>query len=290
MADLISSTTGPQIKVVVETPENTPSALADRNQLEMALLNLGVNARDAMPEGGTLRITVGGERLSNGHSSGLPAGEYVRLSVADTGVGMSEETRARAIEPFFSTKGVGQGTGLGLSMVHGLAAQLGGALTIQSQLGIGTNVELWLPVSGTHAGARAESCPSEPRHLSGTALLVDDELLARESTAEMLSELGYHVVEAGSAEEALAAIRNGVKPDLLVTDHLMPGVTGTELVRLVRQLIPSLPALIVSGYAAIEDIAPDLPRLTKPFRQADLAASVAALVGTASESGHGLNS
>jgi signal transduction histidine kinase len=147
MGDLVSSTTGPQIKVVVEAPEGLPAAMADPNQLEMALLNLAVNARDAMPEGGTLRISASPASVRPGHRSKLRIGHYVCLSVADTGAGMDEATLARAVEPFFSTKGVGKGTGLGLSMVHGLASQLGGALTIQSRPGLGTNVELWLPRS-----------------------------------------------------------------------------------------------------------------------------------------------
>ncbi|MDQ0524288.1 PAS domain S-box protein [Methylobacterium gregans] len=147
MGDLVSSTTGPQIRVVVEAPEGLPSALVDPNQLEMALLNLSVNARDAMPEGGTLRISATVEAVEPGHRADLRPGCYIRLSVADTGAGMDEATLARAVEPFFSTKGVGKGTGLGLSMVHGLASQLSGALTIQSKLGLGTNVELWLPRS-----------------------------------------------------------------------------------------------------------------------------------------------
>jgi CheY-like chemotaxis protein len=244
-----------------------------------------VNARDAMPDGGMLRISVDEERLDADHPSKLSPGSYVRLSVADTGVGMDDETLARAVEPFFSTKGIGKGTGLGLSMVHGLASQLGGGLRIQSQVGVGTNVELWLPVSGTRAEARTETRPHEFAKSSGTALLVDDEEAVRASTAEMLSDLGYRVVEANSAEEALRAVRGGFTPDLLVTDHLMPGITGTELVRQLRQQQPSLPALLVSGYAEVEDVAPDLPRLTKPFRQADLAASLAQLIDEGASSG-----
>jgi CheY-like chemotaxis protein len=264
--------------VVVDASESLPAALADQNQLEMALLNLGVNARDAMPAGGILRISVSSERLEGGHASKLPPGSYVRLSVADTGQGMSENTLARAIEPFFSTKGIGKGTGLGLSMVHGLAAQLGGALTIRSRVGVGTNVELWLPVSSVPPEAAEESRSRELGRLSGTALLVDDEELVRASTAEMLMDLGYEVVEAGSAEEALNAMSQGLMPDLLITDHLMPGMTGTELVRRVRETRATIPALLVSGYAEVEGVAPDLPRLTKPFTQADLAASVTDLI------------
>jgi signal transduction histidine kinase/CheY-like chemotaxis protein len=278
MAELIGSTSGPQIKVVVEVGDVLPTAKADPNQLEMALLNLSVNARDAMPEGGTLRITADEALIGRDHPTQLRPGPYVRLSVADTGVGMDEATLARAIEPFFSTKGVGKGTGLGLSMVHGLASQLGGALTIQSRRGVGTNVELWLPVisaSPETAGAVAEAVHSIAA--AGTALLVDDEELVRLSTADMLSDLGYAVTEAGSAEAALALIRGGLSPDLLVTDHLMPGMNGTELAQIVRSERPGVQILLVSGYAESEGVSPDLPRLTKPFRNEELAASIAAL-------------
>jgi CheY-like chemotaxis protein len=203
--------------------------------------------------------------------------------VADTGVGMDEATLARAVEPFFSTKGVGRGTGLGLSMVHGLAAQLGGALTIQSQPGLGTNVELWLPVAPAEAPAGTgpqKALDSEAAHQSkGTVLLVDDEELVRATAADMLAELGYTVVEAASAEEALMRVSEGPAPDLVLTDHLMPGLTGTELARTLRDQRPGLPVLIVSGYADVEGIAPDLPRLTKPFRKAELAASLQGLSG-----------
>jgi PAS domain S-box-containing protein len=278
MADLISSTAGPQIRVAVETAD-LPPAKADLNQLEMAILNLSVNARDAMPEGGTLRITAIEEQLGPGHRSQLPAGRYIRLSVADTGVGMDEATLARAVEPFFSTKGVGKGTGLGLSMVHGLASQLGGALIIQSRRGVGTNVELWLPTSEvvpTEAPRTFVEAGSRLTEL-GTALLVDDEFLVRMSTAEMLGELGYNVVEANSAEEGLKLIREGLRPNLVVTDHLMPGMNGTDFVRLVRSEQPGVQVLIVSGYAEIDGVEPDLPRLTKPFLKDELAEVVSLL-------------
>ncbi len=281
MADLMSSTTGPQIRVAVEIGQDLPAAMVDPNQLEMALLNLGVNARDAMPDGGTLRITAAEEVIRGGHRSKLSPGRYVRLSVADTGIGMDEATVARAVEPFFSTKGIGKGTGLGLSMVHGLASQLGGTLTIQSRLGIGTNVELWLPV--TDAPAQPVDGPpgAAPSVVTlGTALLVDDEDLVRMSTADMLSDLGYSVVEAASAEEALRLMQNGLRPDLLVTDHLMPGMSGADLARAVHAERPGTPVLVVSGYAESEGIAPDLPRLSKPFRTDELAGSLAQLAGS----------
>jgi CheY-like chemotaxis protein len=190
---------------------------------------------------------------------------------------MDETTLAHAVEPFFSTKGIGQGTGLGLSMVHGLASQLGGALTIRSAVGAGTTVELWLPVSHAAAGAIDAVPPTKQPLLVGTALVVDDEPLVRMSTAEMLSELGYAVVEAGSAEEALQRVREGLRPNLLVTDHLMPGMSGTDLGLALRNQHPELQILVVSGYANNEGITPDLSRLTKPFRSDELAASLANL-------------
>jgi PAS domain S-box-containing protein len=279
MADLIASTTGPQIKVVVETPDDLPPARADTNQLEMALLNLAVNSRDAMPNGGTLRISASAEAVQPGTSEQLKSGRYVRISVADTGAGMDEATLARAVEPFFSTKGVGQGTGLGLSMAHGLASQLGGALLIASNPGLGTNVELWLPE--TDAAPEAPARPSEATIAgqAGTALLVDDEEFVRLSTADMLSDLGYRVIEAGSAEEALRLVGDQAV-ELVVTDHLMPGMTGTELARALRETRPQLPILLVSGFAEVEGVAPDLPRLTKPFRKDELAAGIAGLSRT----------
>jgi CheY-like chemotaxis protein/two-component sensor histidine kinase len=278
MAELVASTTGPQIKVVVEAPPDLPPARVDANQLEMAILNLAVNARDAMPDGGTLRVSVDLETVGRQHRSGLKPGRYLCLSVADTGTGMDEATLARAIEPFFSTKGVGKGTGLGLSMAHGLASQLGGALTIRSTLGVGTNVELWLP-RGEKQAPPAEAT-AEDKHLAagkGTVLLVDDEELVRLSTADMLIELGYAVVEAASADEALRLLNRGLDPDAVVTDHLMPGMSGTELAQALRGERPSTKVLVVSGYAESAGIAPDLPRLTKPFRITELAASLATL-------------
>ncbi|MCD5987477.1 PAS domain S-box protein [Pseudomonas sp. CDFA 553] len=278
MGDLVASTTGPQIKVVVDAPENLPAAMADPNQLEMALLNLSVNARDAMLEGGTMRISASTELVSIGHRSRLPTGEYLCLSVADTGTGMDAATLARAVEPFFSTKGVGKGTGLGLSMVHGLASQLNGALTIQSLPGLGTNVELWLPRSMTvpAAALRVVEAP-ERQSVRGIALLVDDEELVRASTSYMLTDLGYRVIEAASGEEALQLLDAGQPFNLLVTDHLMPGISGTDLARVVRTSRPGTAILLVSGYAEREGLDADIPRLAKPFRKDELAASLSRL-------------
>ena len=280
MGDLLASTTGPQIRVIIDAPDNLPAAIADQNQLEMALLNLSVNARDAMLEGGTIRISVSTESVGEGHRSKLPADQYLCLSVADTGTGMDTATLARAVEPFFSTKGVGKGTGLGLSMVHGLASQLNGALTIQSSPGLGTSVELWLPCSVAEPAAALRIVEAtEPRLTRGTVLLVDDEELVRASTSYMLAELGYRVIEAACGEEAMQQVANGEAFDLLVTDHLMPGINGTDLARLVRASRPGIAILLVSGYAEREGLDPELPRLTKPFRKSELAASLAQLRG-----------
>jgi PAS domain S-box-containing protein len=284
MADLIASTSGPQIQVVVEASDGLPPAKADPNQLEMALLNLGVNARDAMPDGGTLRITADLDRVDADHRSGLRPGSYVRLSVADTGVGMDEATLKRSVEPFFSTKGIGKGTGLGLSMVHGLASQLGGALNVESRVGVGTNIELWLPVTDSAVEEEGPAVSRSARTATaGTALLVDDEELVRESTADMLEDMGYAVVHAACAEEALRLIGEGLRPDVLITDHLMPGMNGTDLASAVRAGLPGTPVLIVSGYADVDGIAPDFPRLVKPFRNSDLADSLASLAPATTE-------
>lgn len=276
MAELIGSTVGPRIRVAVDIQSGLPPALAEVNQLEMAILNLAVNARDAMPEGGALNLAAEPRTLERSEGELVP-GRYIVISVADTGTGMDEVTLARAVEPFFSTKGVGRGTGLGLSMVHGLAAQLGGAVKLHSAPGLGTNVELWLPEAAT--GEPAETAPSSVRTTpqAGIALLVDDEDLVRDSTAEMLAELGFRVVEVESAETALAKLRAGLTADLVITDHLMPGITGSELAHQLNLDRPDLPVLVISGYADLEGLSPELPRLAKPFLQRELAEAIAAL-------------
>jgi CheY-like chemotaxis protein len=247
----------------------------------MAILNLAVNARDAMSAGGVLTIAAARESVRSAHRAKLRQGHYVRISVNDTGDGMDEATLSRAVEPFFSTKGVGKGTGLGLSMVHGLASQLQGGLSITSQPGNGTTVDLWLPAGLVSVGdeARTDGSAATVTGL-GTALLVDDEDLVRMSTADMLMDLGYSVVEANSGEGALKLVNDGLNPDVLVTDHLMPGMSGVELARTLRTDRPELPVLIVSGYAEAEGVAADIPRLTKPFRNAELAESLSSVTSS----------
>ncbi len=279
MTGLIETTVGPTIAIALELNE-LPPAHADLNQLEMALLNLAVNARDAMPDGGTLTIAACRRSIRSGEVPGLTRGHYIRLSVSDTGCGMDEATLQRAIEPFFSTKGVGKGTGLGLSMVHGLTAQLGGGLTIESRQGSGTSICLWLPVSAIVPcdDERPVDGQSPLQVRLGTALLIDDEDLVRMSTAHMLADLSYHVVEAASAEEGLRLIDDGLTPDVLITDHLMPGMSGADLARRLKRSHPALPVLIVSGYADEDGIDADIPRLTKPFRNAELKVSLNTLI------------
>jgi PAS domain S-box-containing protein len=273
MRELLASTVGPRVTVKVDIEPSLPCVLADPNQLEMAILNLGVNARDAMPEGGTLEVQA---TYCTEDSCDTGSGHCVRLRVSDTGTGMDEETRQRAIEPFFSTKGVGRGTGLGLSMVHGLAAQQGGRLEIDSAPGEGTRILLLLPA--TTDAATASAIPTA-RHDGGAGriLLVDDEPLVRAATADMLTDLGYQVVEAESAEAALLLLDAGAPVDALVTDHLMPGMSGTDLAHAAAERQPPVPALIISGFAEVAGVTRNLPSLNKPFKRDDLAAALADL-------------
>jgi len=279
MADLISSAAGPAVDVVLEIAEPLPLAKADGHQLEMAILNLSVNARDAMEGTGRLTISVTAEAVGPGSNGALSAGDYVRICVTDTGKGMDEATLARAIEPFFSTKGLGQGTGLGLSMAHGLASQLGGALTIESQPGNGAQVAIWLPQTVSPLTSNVAHPQGEvSRSKAGIVLLVDDEVHIRDIATEMLIDLGFHVHEAVSPEAALAAIDAGLEPDILITDHLMPGMTGVELAYAVQARRPCARSLIISGFAEVETLDAALPRLAKPFVQRDLANALAEIL------------
>ena len=276
IVDLIRRSLGPSITVMIELSDEMTRALVDPNQLELALLNLAINARDAMPAGGRLTIAAGAATVHKRNAVGLEPGDYVRIVAADTGLGMDQTTLDRATEPFFSTKGIGKGTGLGLSMVHGLAAQSGGTLRLKSTPGTGTEVELWLPATSEPVAApvQVETEPLAARR-AATVLLVDDEDLVRTGTAAMLRDVGYDVVEMGSASQALSAIRSGIAVDVLVRDYLMPGMTGGELISELRNAGHRTPALLVTGYAAAgTDVPADVPRLAKPFRQVDLAARV----------------
>ena len=280
MRDLIERTVGPTVQLEIAVAADLPFARVDRNQLELALLNLAINAHDAMPGGGCL--TISADRRRAAPDSQLTPGDYVCIAVADTGMGMDAATLKRCIEPFYTSKGVGKGTGLGLSMVHGLCAQSGGRLVMRSAPGEGTTAEMWLPLSSSLPASppqiEREPTPTDRR---GTVLLVDDDELVRETTAAMIAEFGYRLVEAGSGEEALDVLRGGDPVDVLVTDYLMPGLTGAELARRTRALHPELPVLIVSGYSRTEEIGTEFARLNKPFRQIDLADRLAELTSRA---------
>ena len=222
--------------------------------------------------------------MARGSASGrgqLAQGDYVRLAVADTGQGMDAATLRRAIEPFFSTKGIGRGTGLGLSMVHGLAAQFGGRLTLASAPNAGTRAELWLPVAvaGEDDALPAPAAPAIAQRRE-RVLLVDDEQAVRETAADMLTDLGLEVTAADGPDAALALLDEGARFDALITDYLMPGMNGGELIVAARTRQPHLPALIVTGYADTDTLPANLPFIGKPFRQADMAKALAALLET----------
>jgi signal transduction histidine kinase/ActR/RegA family two-component response regulator len=276
MRDLISSSVGPTVEVHLRYDHELPPTLIDPNQLELAILNLSVNARDAMPNGGPLTILAEEVAIGPGSTPRMKPGLYVRLSVIDAGCGMGPETLARAVEPFYSTKEFGRGTGLGLSMVHGLAAQLGGGFELTSAPGEGTRVDLYLPVAEDIAPAErraaVEMVRTAGRRLS--VLLIDDEELVRMATAEMIRDLGHSVVEASGGAEALARLDRGLSIDLVVTDYKMPGIDGGELSRRIRERHPEIPVLLITGYAGPSDDIMDLPRLAKPFGQAEVASAL----------------
>jgi len=278
MRELIQRSLGPMIRVTVDIPPALPKVFIDPHQLELGILNLAVNARDAIDEQGCLRINACAQAFAEPSAHGLAAGSYVRLSVADDGCGMSEAVLRRCVEPFYSTKGVGKGTGLGLSMVQGLALQSGGGFSIQSAPGSGTQVDVWLPVS--KAGSEdGRSCEAEPVPVAAQpfhVLLVDDEELVRYTTALQLRDLGYQVTEAGSASVALRMVEAGLRPDILVTDQLMAEQNGAQLAMTLRTRLPELPVLIITGYT--QQTAAQLHGfevLAKPFSRADIAARVA---------------
>lgn len=285
MSDLLKRSLGPSISIVFELPRRLPPVRVDPNQLELALLNLAINARDAMPGGGKLTITATSIVADDRNVLDLDAGGYVRITAADTGIGMDKATLARATEPFFSTKGVGKGTGLGLSMIHGLAAQSGGTLRIESEPGKGTSIAIWLPVTD-EAVAANDAGSAEPVHARRAAriLLVDDEEIVRAATAEMLRDIGYTVTEASSASQAIAAIKGGIEIDGIVTDYLMPGMNGAQMIQELRQNGFRASVLLITGYAAKgEDVPAGVPVLSKPFRQSDLARNMNEMLQQVSE-------
>jgi signal transduction histidine kinase len=277
MEDMLRRSLGPTINIVIDVNKNLPSVRIDPNQFELALLNLALNGRDAMPEGGRLTITAWSE--APGFIPGLATGEYVCIAITDTGSGMDEATLNHATEPFFTTKGIGKGTGLGLPMVHGLVAQSGGTMRISSQVDEGTSVRLWLPVDRDGVVFQAvQPETGTPTTLSHKILVVDDDPLIASSTAAMLDDLGHVVVEASSATSALEILRAGMKIELVVTDQAMPHMTGLELADVIREQWPWIPIIIASGYADLLDTA-NIPfrRLAKPYHQSEIASCIAAV-------------
>jgi PAS domain S-box-containing protein len=277
MVDLIKQSAGKKIELRLKLNDpGLPPVMVDANQIELALLNLVVNARDAMPEGGTLSIEV--DQQQSGDTVDLAAGRYLRLAVTDTGQGMDEETLRKATEPFFSTKGVGKGTGLGLSMVHGVAAQLHGALRLSSETGKGTRAELWLPVTSAapvQKPVESAIAPMEKTTARLTILVVDDDPLIAMSTVDMLEDLGHRAIEANSGDKALGILQQRRDIDLLITDFSMPRMNGAQLAKAARDLQPDLPIIVATGYAELpSDSALELHLLAKPYQQHDLAAEI----------------
>jgi PAS domain S-box-containing protein len=277
VTELLRSSLGPSIDIATQFPPELPKTRADPHQLELALLNLAMNARDAMPRGG-LVVIAASERTTAGEP-GLNPGHYVCVTVTDTGTGMDEETLRRAVEPFFTTKGVGKGTGLGLPMVHGMAQQSGGKLALRSGPSVGTTAELYLPVAQPDAASAPEGIAPKPPISPGrklAILAVDDDPLVAINTLSLLEELGHTVFSASSGTRALEILRGEASIDLIITDQAMPGMTGSELALKIRAEKPELPVILATGYAELPPgEGQGIPRLAKPFRQQDLAKAIA---------------
>jgi signal transduction histidine kinase/ActR/RegA family two-component response regulator len=305
MEELLKRAVGHGIALSSEFPDDLPPVLVDANQLELALLNVALNARDAMADGGSVKISARAEtvgtpaavnprRTANGstkpvsdavdHHASLPPGDYVRIAIIDTGVGMDESTLAKATEPFFTTKGPGKGTGLGLSMVHGLAAQSGGLLRIRSEPNAGTIVELWLPRANCAPATvvRSTESPVQSRPVTAPCkvLIVDDDSLVMTGTAAMISDLGHTPVEAHSGAEALDLLGSGLKVDVVLTDHVMPTMTGLQLAGCIQEKFPGLPIILATGYAElpIDPLSLGIARLAKPCTQHEIAVAIHAAV------------
>ncbi|MED7666519.1 PAS domain S-box protein [Pseudomonas moraviensis subsp. stanleyae] len=274
---LLRSSLGPGIRIETRFPDDLQPVLADSNQLELAILNLATNARDAMPDGGTVIIQAQAEVVLEQTHSTLAAGRYVCLSLIDSGEGMDAATLECARDPFFTTKGLGKGTGLGLSMVHGFIEQLGGRFILKSEKGHGTAAELWIPVALEQAVSRpsySNAAPIAVPRLS--VLVVDDDSLVLTSTSLLLEDLGHRVIGATSGTKALELFDQGEVIDLVITDMAMPHMSGAQLAHAVRMLKPDLPIILATGYAErLEGFAAELPRLPKPFTQLNLVQIIA---------------
>lgn len=279
MIELLQRTLGGGVWIETDTAGDLWNALVDPTQTEMILLNLAINARDAMPSGGTLCLGTANERITRAplRPQDPEPGDYVVLSIRDSGSGMSAEVLAKAFEPFFTTKGVGKGSGLGLAQVFGFAKQSGGGVAIHTEPGQGTTVKVYLPRIGEQRLATPTKVEVLPRPLADgeqkTILLVDDDPQVRQVTASLLDAYGYQVIEAASGDQALGKLNEAI--DLLLTDFAMPGMNGAELARRVRQVSPQLPILFITGYADLSILdAEDQFIVQKPFRDDELAAKL----------------
>ncbi len=287
LEDLLRRTMGETIDLRVTASDDLWCTLCDPNQLESALLNLAINARDAMPEGGRLTIATSNMRLDNitADTPALAPGDYVCIAVTDTGVGMSAEVAARAFDPFFTTKPIGQGTGLGLSMIYGFARQSNGHAAIESRLGEGTTVRLYLPRHHGEAAAAHAAAARAAEHVSTgeTVLVVEDEPVVRSVILEMLAEQGYRTREAADGPSGLNILRSDTPIDLLVTDVGLPGMNGRQLADQARELRPGLKILFITGYAESAAISQGflqagMQMITKPFDLDHLAQRIRAMV------------
>jgi len=278
---LLERSLGGQIHIEVDVPPTVPPALVDRAQLESAIVNLVINARDAMSSSGTLTVRAAAVRVGDGER-GLPpelaVGEYVTISVADTGSGMDEATLARVFEPFFTTKAFGHGSGLGLAIVHGMAVQSGGAVSVRSAPDQGTTVTLYLPRAGPVAAEEAPPIVAMKPGVGRTVLIVDDNDLVRRAMEMTLLGLGHRVLAAPDGAAALEILSGPEDVDGLITDYAMEGMNGVELIQKARSLRPHLPAMLMTGYADLTEDMDDIAVLHKPFQAADLASNLRKLL------------
>jgi signal transduction histidine kinase len=279
--ELLQRTVGPAIRLEIASDAGLAPAHVDANQVELAILNLAINARDATPAGGTLRISLHNRRTGTDSPSELTPGDYAVVSISDTGTGMDEATLAQAFDPFFTTKGVGSGSGLGLPMVQGFAGQSGGAVQIRSKLGQGTTVELWLPQAVEPPPETSGADPSRSIVPKGTAnvLLCDDDHDVRRFLSELLKSNGYLVSEASSSGAAFRILEDGAAVDLLIVDYAMPEINGLEIIRQAWHCRPGLKTLLITGDAgAVSDGVAGVPLLRKPFGPAEFSQVVAEIL------------
>ncbi|MBE1161517.1 hybrid sensor histidine kinase/response regulator [Dyella acidiphila] len=281
VGELLQRSAGPTVLVDTLFPIALQPVFVDANQLELALLNLVTNARDAMEDGGHILLAARQEEVSTGHRTGLEPGAYICLAVTDDGPGMDKETLTRAMEPFFTTKGVGKGTGLGLSMVHGLAEQSGGRLFLRSELGHGTTAEIWLPKAASSFSSEQADVPValEPASVDSpsghTILVVDDDPLIAMTMRAVLEDIGYRTLEAHSGQEALQMMDATPEVDMLITDYAMPRMNGLQLVEHIKRRAPHVPVVLASGFAEPPSGAQTgIIRLAKPFGRAELIEAV----------------